>query len=151
MGKCRYSIVLIIYSKPYETAFLTKTIQEKCRLVRVEEGLGRILADCTSTDINELKELLEKAESWSGEIKLKCPPNIPMLNKPRKTTEVRIIESRLVMITRSPIGCEVKIGPETRKKPRLPVSSRLFYTSSLEELKNRLTFAHVLREKLGLQ
>ena len=141
-------MILIIYSKPFETALITKKVQEICKLVSIKEYMGRILADCSEARLDEIGRLVKKAESWTSEVKLKCKSKHCKLDNTYKLGEICLVNSRAILISKASKRCEVKIGPKLERKPTPPFTATLFYTSSLEDLKERIEILAYLEKKL---
>ncbi|MCE4615064.1 MAG: hypothetical protein F7B60_06020 [Desulfurococcales archaeon] len=137
MCKCKLIIVLILYSKPYETALLSRLSQDKCRLVNAEESIGRILVDCSGANLDKVRQLLVKTESWTGEVKLKC------LSKKCKVVGlcniggICLVNSRLTLLSGTSSGCEVKVCSKTVRKLVSLILTAIFYTASFDDLKER--------------
>jgi len=53
-------MTLIMYSKPFETALITRKVQEICKLVSIKEYKGRIIADCSEARQDEIGHLVKK-------------------------------------------------------------------------------------------
>ncbi len=141
-------MILIIYSKPFETAFLARKAREICKLVSVEESAGRILADCSEASLDNISYLIEKAETWSSEVKLKCKSRNCRLGDICGPDRTCLVNSRLILVLKTSKGCEVKIGPESERTPSPPFPIALFYTSLLEDLRERVETLINMENKL---
>jgi len=139
LKKCKISLILIVYTQPYETARVYSKAREICGHVSVEERLGRILCEVDDPSQNSVSNLLNESTGWSGEVRLKCPSNkcIKAICTPHGFC---LYNGRIIQLTWSRKGCTVRIGPKSDKLPEPPVPPSLFYTSRIEDLFERIRY-----------
>ena len=137
MKKCKTSLILIVYTKPYETARLYSEAMGICSHASVEERLGRVMCELSNPSRDSITRLTRGSKGWSGEVRLKCPSNKCI--KAKCTPHGFCIHnSRIIQVTRSKKGCTVRVGPKSDKLPEPPVPPSLFYTSMIDDLLERI-------------
>ena len=146
MGTCRTSLILVTYTKPYETARVYAEARKTCDYVSVEERLGRIFCELQKPSPEIIARLTGESTSWSGEARLKCPPSKCGI-KICGQHGTCLLNGRIVQVVPSKRGCTIRVGPRSNRLPRPPVPPTLFYTSSIDDLLDRMKYLDAL-EKL---
>jgi hypothetical protein len=148
MRTCKTSLILIIYTKPYETARTYAEAKETCNHVSVEERLGRVLCELHNPGKDVITKLINRSLGWSGEVRLKCPAKeCAMLDCDQHGNCV--INGRIVQVTRSKRGCTIRVGVKTDKPPEPPIPATVFYTSSMDELLDRMKYLEQAKASLS--
>ncbi len=146
MKNCKTSLILIVYTRPYETARLYSEAEKTCSHTSVEERLGRILCELNNPNPDNITRLINGSTGWSGEVRLRCPSGkcISVECTPRGFC---LHNGRVIQVTRSRKGCTVRVGPKSSKLPEPPVPPTLFYTSRIDDLLDRIRLLESINDK----
>ncbi len=144
MKNCKTSVILIVYTKPYETARLYSKAEKICSHTSVEERLGRILCELDNPNPDIITRLVYGSTGWSGEVRLRCPSG-KCISTECTPHGFCLYKDRVIHVTRSRKGCSVRVGPKSDRSPEPPVPPTLFYTSRIDDLLDRIIYIASIR------
>ncbi|MEB3772281.1 MAG: hypothetical protein GSR82_01215 [Desulfurococcales archaeon] len=146
MKNCKTSLILIVYTRPYETARLYSEAEKTCSHTSIEERLGRILCELDNPNPDSIARLIKGSTGWSGEVRLRCPSG-KCIKAKCNPHGFCLYNGRLIQVTHSRKGCTVRVGPKSSKLPEPPVPPTLFYTTRIEDLLDRIRLLESINYK----